>query len=96
MEKALGETVEGLGKMSEVADDFEQRLSKVLTEEGDEIRHLVDMEISEIIAKSREEYKQRIVRFLGEESESIRREAEKEASEIISAARQERAANSRS
>ena len=74
-----------------ITDDYRQRLSKFLEEEGEQIRKKADQELASMIAKAREEYRKRIACFLEEEGQRIRRQAEHDGASIISQARGEMA-----
>ena len=50
-------------------DDYRQRLSQVIDEEGDKIRKEADQESATIIARAREEYKQRLSQVIEEEGD---------------------------
>ena len=72
-----------------IPDNYSQRLSQFLEEEGERIRKEADRESASIIARAKEEYRKRITYFLEEESDRVRRQAEQDAANIIAQARGE-------
>ena len=62
MSKTHNGVIKEAEKIAGVADDYRQRLSQIIEEEGNRIRKEAEKESSHIITKAREEYKERLSR----------------------------------
>ena len=81
------ETKEETERETTIPDDYRQRISQFLEEEGERIREEADQELASIIAKAKEEYKKRVGRFF--EGERIRKDADQQSAYIIAKAKEE-------
>ena len=90
MVKASPKILQEVEDLTKATDDYKERLSRVIEEEGDRIRREADQESAVIINKSREKYKQRLSQVIAEEGYRIRREAEQKAAEMITKAKEEK------
>jgi len=65
---------QGVEEAARIIDEYKQRLTQVIEEEGERIRKEAELESANIIARAREE------------AEQIRKEAERESASIIAGA----------
>ena len=91
MAKATNNTInEQIERRFELDDNYKERITRFLEQEGNRIRKEADQESTSIISRAREEYNQRLSKFLEQEEENIRKRAEQDAENIINEALEER------
>ena len=90
MAKVPNKIIEQAEEEATISDDYKQRLTQIIEEEGDRIRKETEQESAHIITRAREGYRQRLSRFLEKEAEKIRRQAEQDAADIIAKALEEK------
>lgn len=80
------EIIESAEERATISNDYKQRLTRIIEEEGKRMRKAAEHESAHIVARAREGYRQRLSQFLEEEVKKIRRQAEQDAADIISKA----------